>query len=99
MVHRTPKVQFGFLEPSATEGTSSKTVSIGSVEWYVWLEDHHTFCFENASGLISVRKEQQASNWYWYAYRRYRGKLRRMYLGKSEELSLEHLNEGVHSLV
>lgn len=99
MTHYTPKVQFGLLQPSTNKGLFSQAISIGSVEWYAWLKDHHTFSFENISGTISMQKIQQEGSSYWFAYRRYRGKSCKIGMGKSEELSLERLNEGVHSLM
>jgi len=99
MAHHIPKVRFGLLESSECENKFSKSIPIDSAEWYIWLENHHKFCFENTSGTISVRKELRMGNWYWYAYRRFHGKLCTMYLGKSEELNLERLNQGIYTLV
>src|SRR5260221_14540837 len=53
------------------------------------------FAFRSDSSTFQVRKEQAGNKrggWYWRAYHKRHGKLRRVYLGKSEELTLERLN-------
>src|SRR5258708_37665701 len=47
---------------------------------------------------FTARKEQRPGGWYWYAYRRSQGKLHSVYLGKSEELTLERLNTTAEGL-
>ena len=65
---------------------------LGTVEWFAWLEQHRSFCFETAQSTFTARKEKRPGGWYWYAYRRKQGKLHTAYLGKSEELTVERLN-------
>ncbi len=63
-------------------------------EWYVWLRTASTFTFHSEQGTFTARKERAGSRRggeYWKAYRRRHGKLYRVYLGKSEELTLEQL--------
>lgn len=70
-------------------------VLVGSAAWYIWLADQQnlSFSFRNdAAGTFTARREQQRQGWYWYAYRKYEGKLLKTYLGKSETLTIEHLN-------
>jgi predicted ATPase/DNA-binding CsgD family transcriptional regulator len=45
-----------------------------------------------------VRRERKRHGWYWYAYSRRGGRLRKSYLGKSERLTLERLNAAAQSL-
>jgi len=47
---------------------------------------------------FTARKEQRPGGWYWYAYRRSQGKLHNVYLGKTEELTLERLNATAETL-
>ncbi|HZU66214.1 MAG TPA: tetratricopeptide repeat protein [Ktedonobacteraceae bacterium] len=69
-------------------------VLVGSAAWYTWLTDeqNHSFSFRNHLGTFTARKERQRQGWYWYAYRKYEGKLSKAYLGKSETLTIEHLH-------
>ncbi len=92
MARSIPKVREGSLQQHIAEGTSTNTISIGTAAWYSWLEQHHSFTFETPGTNFTARKEQRPGGWYWYAYRRSRGKLHSAYLGKSEELSLQRLN-------
>ena len=92
MTRSIPRVRDGSLQEQRAEDTSTDTISIGTAEWYSWLEQHHAFTFETPSTTFTARKEQRPGGWYWYAYRRMRGKLHSFYLGKSADLTLERLN-------
>jgi class 3 adenylate cyclase len=91
MAHSIPKARDGSLHQHTAEGTLLDPITIGTAEWYSWLEQHRSFCFEAGRMTFTARKEQRPGGWYWYAYRRSQGKLHSVYLGKSEELTLERL--------
>ena len=59
-------------------------VPVGSAAWYTWLADRQnlSFSFRNDFGTFTARCEQQRQGRYWYAYRKYEGKLLKVYLGK-----------------
>src|SRR5947209_14517496 len=69
-------------------------VIVGSSAWYTWLADEQnlSFSLRNDLGTFTARRERQRQGWYWYAYRKCEGKLRKAYLGKSETLTIEHLH-------
>jgi predicted ATPase/DNA-binding CsgD family transcriptional regulator len=92
MARSIPKVREGSLQQQSAEDISTQTIEIGTAEWYSWLEQHRAFTFETPRTTFTARKEQRPGGWYWYAYRRMRGKLHSFYLGKSEDLTLERLN-------
>src|SRR5437660_12088837 len=77
-----------------TTGKNPSSIRVGSAAWYGWLanEQNKSFSFRNYLGTFTDRREQQRNGWYWYAYRRSEGKLRKVYLGKTEELTIERLN-------
>jgi len=81
----------GSLLQHIEEDTTTDTISIGTAAWHCWLEQHHSFTFETPRTTFTARKEQRPGGWYWYAYRRIRGKLHSTYLGKSADLTLERL--------
>ncbi len=68
-------------------------VVVGSQRWYTWLADeqNRSFSFRNHLGTFTVRRERKRHGWYWYVYRKCDGKLRKAYLGKAEEVTLERL--------
>jgi predicted ATPase/DNA-binding CsgD family transcriptional regulator len=71
-------------------------VRVGTPAWYTWLQQARAFTFRTSSRQYTVRKEQASNRrggWYWKAYYRRAGKLCSTYLGKSERLSLERLQE------
>lgn len=75
-------------------------VPVESADWYAWLnaEDTRSFAVRTPQGTFTARRERQHGSWYWYAYRTRGAKLRKVYLGKSEELTRDRLNEAAASL-
>ena len=77
---------------------------VGSIEWWEWLssEEAKSFRFECDLGVKSygVRKEtiKSRSGSFWYGYKRIEGKLRKRYLGKSDELTLGRLESVAYDL-
>jgi predicted ATPase/DNA-binding CsgD family transcriptional regulator len=73
-----------------------QVVPVGTADWYDWLLNASAFTFHASSGQFTARKEKAGNKrgrWYWKAYYRQAGKLCSAYLGKSERLSLERLQE------
>jgi predicted ATPase len=70
-------------------------LSVGTPAWYAWLGTATTFAVRSAFGTFMVHKERAGNKrggWYWRAYRKHERTLHRVYVGKSEELTLERLN-------
>ncbi len=71
-----------------------QVLTVGTAGWFTWLETASTFSFISATGSFTARREQaghKRGGWYWKAYRKQHGKLSSRYLGKSETLTLAHL--------
>ncbi|MFL5657717.1 MAG: LuxR C-terminal-related transcriptional regulator [Ktedonobacteraceae bacterium] len=64
-------------------------------EWPRWLERLSSFSFQSREGAqLTVRKEGRGrSGAYWIAYRRAGGKLKRMYLGASQDVTFARLEQ------
>src|SRR4051794_5507451 len=77
---------------------AAKPIAVGSTAWYSWLDDATSFVFCNQHGTFTAYKERRGpAQEYWKAYRR-AGRLQRVYLGKSRELTLERLNHAAVAL-
>ena len=86
----TAIVEQGLLAQSDGSGDA---ITVGSPAWYAWLAGATSFTFRGNHGTFTAHKERRSSTQeYWKAYRRRAGRLYRVYLGKSGELSLERLN-------
>lgn len=87
--HSTPTIISGILY---TEDSFTGTV-IGSPAWFTWLTQGITFYFHSRTGatFTAHQERRQRGGLYWTAYRRRAGILRRSYLGKSEQLTPDHL--------
>jgi len=79
----------------------SDPILVGSEAWYGWLaaEQHPSFAFSNQLGTFTVRRERRRQHGYWYLYHKQGGKLRKAYVGKTEEMTLERLNAITATLV
>ena len=75
-------------------GDQLPSIVVGSDAWYTWLADQQiqSFSFKSHLGTFTARRERKRHCWYWYAYVKREGKLRKAYLGKTEGLTLERLN-------
>jgi predicted ATPase/DNA-binding CsgD family transcriptional regulator len=92
MTQATPLVQDDTLIYQRDEQV--QTLVVGMPAWYAWLQTATTFAFTNDRGTFTARREQAGNKrggWYWRAYRQCEGKLHRVYLGTSEELTLARL--------
>lgn len=82
-----PVVQNGHLLADSTH------VPVGSLQWYEWLSGNQSFTFQGDGGHLLAQCEKRRGNIYWYGYRRRAGKLGKVYLGKTHELTAERLEE------
>ena len=83
-------VEAGCLYDPAQPGAH---IPLDSPAWFAWLEQPTARCFSYALfdptrgyivGFLTVRKEsRQRGGSYWVAYRRWQGRLRKVYLGRS----------------
>jgi hypothetical protein len=96
-----PVVSDHLLHVPEMEADEHTPVVVGTERWYSWLaeEQNQSFSFRNALGTFTVRRERKRHGWYWYIYRKSGGKLRKAYLGKAEELTLERLGLVAATLV
>ncbi|MDQ6661193.1 MAG: LuxR C-terminal-related transcriptional regulator [Chloroflexota bacterium] len=64
-------------------------------DWLKWLEEHRAFAFHGRNGQINLLKEKRrrGREGYWYAYQRHEGRMVKRYIGRSEQLSMERLEE------
>src|SRR5215467_507629 len=76
-------------------------LTVGTPAWYAWLSTATTFAFRSEIGTFTARREQAGNKrggWYWRAYRKFGGKLRSVYVGTSEGLTLDRLNAVAQAL-
>jgi hypothetical protein len=77
-----------------------ETLQVGEPYWLDWLEQLLTksFRYESVTGTFTAIKENRRGRPIWYAHRRVGGKLKRVYLGKSENLTRAKLVETARKL-
>jgi LuxR family transcriptional regulator, maltose regulon positive regulatory protein len=79
-----------------------KMIEVGTAAWFSWLAQASRFVVVAAGGRVTVRKEQAGSKrggWYWRAYRKQHGRLRRVYLGPDDELTTPRLEAALAALL
>lgn len=80
-----PSVQNGLLQIGTT------CLRIETPEWFAWLAESGRFSYCGENGKFTAQSEVRRRQSYWYAYRRSGGKLSKIYLGRTEELTFERL--------
>jgi LuxR family transcriptional regulator, maltose regulon positive regulatory protein len=96
MPERIPQIVNGVVDQVDTP-----SIPVGSTEWLDWLDENEikSFSFQGTTGKFTARRERkQHGSGYWVAYRKLKGKLHKVYLGKTEELTLEHLSQAAETL-
>ena len=88
-----PIIREGLLLTEDVGAGGCKAIHVGSPLWHTWLAGNPSFIFEDRVGHFTARREMRRGSPYWYAYRRRGGKLFKAYLGKSEELTPECLEQ------
>ncbi|KAB8141060.1 hypothetical protein F8S13_21315 [Chloroflexia bacterium SDU3-3] len=97
MATATPKVAGDVL--ILDDGGEPTAIVVGSPAWFAWLDEASGFTYQGERGSFTARREpRQRGGWYWKAYRRRDGKLRRAYLGKAPDLSAERLASAAAAL-
>jgi LuxR family maltose regulon positive regulatory protein len=88
-----PLIRINLLLLSEADTNLANPIEVGSQSWHDWLLNNQMFLYEGAAGHFSARRELRRGIGYWYAYRRRNGKLTKIYMGKSEELTQENLEQ------
>jgi LuxR family transcriptional regulator, maltose regulon positive regulatory protein len=99
VAQRIPHVVDGVLH--VPESPGGPKIAVGSPSWIAWLTDPTTrsFAFRSSRATYTARKERRARGGeYWTAYRRQSGRLRKAYLGKAEDLTLDRLDDAAEAL-
>ncbi len=88
-----PVVQSGRLMLNGGLSNAVEIIQLDSPCWRDWLNSNTSFIFEGSVGRFSAQREKRRGTDYWYGYRRRCGKLFKVYLGKSDELNQERLEQ------
>jgi LuxR family maltose regulon positive regulatory protein len=86
---RLPAVRNGMLHTALREALTQ----VGTPEWFVWLQEARSFTYAGAAGTFTARHEERSGHRFWYAYRQRDGALRKSYLGRSRDLTLQRLEQ------
>ena len=83
------------------EQPGERGIVVESAAWFAWLEQETARCFAYGvfdrqrgyiTSFVTVRKERrQRGGGYWVAYQRVGGQLRKVYLGRSADITAERL--------
>jgi len=76
------------------EGTQA--IDVGSADWFDWLAENDRFVYRHEETHFTARRESRRGRHYWYAYRRHRDKLRKVYLGRAADLTVPALVAAGH---
>src|SRR5258708_33230999 len=65
---------------------------VDSPTWFVWLTTGSTFFYQTPHVSFTARREKRRQGYFWYAFRKLNGTLRKRYLGPDAALTAEHLS-------
>ena len=85
----TPVIISGYLY---TDDLSTTGIHLDTPAWFDWLLLGFTFYYRDRLAPFTVRCELRRKRYFWYAFRRVHGKLRKIYLGPSQRLSSQSLD-------
>ena len=70
-------------------------ITVGTPEWFDWLKQDHIvqFHYEDTTASYTGKKEWRGESSFWYAFTRVGCKVRKTYLGKSENLTFDVLHK------
>lgn len=78
--------------------TDLPALPLDSPAFFDWLALHSSFYFDSPFGSFTARCEIRDSAFFWYAFRRYRKRLYKLYLGRSPDLTAARLLTVAHLL-
>jgi LuxR family transcriptional regulator, maltose regulon positive regulatory protein len=94
-----PRVRDGALRFPINTVDAQAPVLVGSEAWYERLEQIASFGFEDHIGRsFTARRERREQQCYWYAYRKRGKQLRKVYLGKTDQLDPARLQAAAREL-
>lgn len=97
----TPVVHNQLLLLPGDAATPPRRIRLGTAAWWAWLETASAFSYRPPHSLyaLTVRKEKRRQGSYWYAYLKVDSKLHNAYLGRSQALTPERLNQVLQTLL
>lgn len=77
------------------------SIEIDTKAWFSWLIQANRFCYwpTTSSFRLTVRKEKRRHAYYWYAYLKNARKLHNAYVGRTEAVTSERLQQVFAHLV
>lgn len=75
--------------------TGQSPITVDSQAWFAWLAQATRFCYQPTSSTfrLTLRKEKRRHGYYWYAYLKSDGKLHNAYVGRTEALTSQKLQQ------
>jgi hypothetical protein len=88
--------------PLVKDNLAPSSIRVGSEQWFTWLATIKSFRYQpSEEGYTYLRWDITVRNRtkdYWYAYRKVNGMQRTYYLGKTQDLDYEKLQQAVDEL-
>ena len=83
-------VKQGYLYTEPRDANAD--IAVGAQAWFDWLDQHDHFVFQGDDDRFTARQETIRGGSYWYGYRRRKGRLYKVYLGRAADLTLDKLH-------
>lgn len=96
-----PQTNMPVLRDGWLHLVNDAAIKIDTHAWFSWLAQANRFCYwpTTSSFRLTVRKEKRHQAYYWYAYLKNARKLHNAYVGRTEAVTSERLQQILAHLV
>ena len=90
-----PQTNMPVLRDGRLHLVDHPSIAVDTEAWFAWLHQANRFCYwpTPSSFRLTVRKERRRHAHYWYAYLKYARKLHNAYVGRTEAVTSERLQQ------
>jgi hypothetical protein len=90
-----PQTDMPILRDGLLHLVDDSSIDVDSKAWFAWLRQANRFCYWSTTSTfrLTVRKEKRRHAYYWYAYLKNARKLHNAYVGRSEVVTRERLQQ------
>lgn len=90
-----PQTDMPVLRDGLLHLVNDAAIEVDTKAWFAWLTQANRFCYwpTTSTFRLTVRKEKRRRAYYWYAYLKNARKLHNAYVGRTEAVTRERLQQ------
>lgn len=90
-----PQTDMPVLRDGLLRLADHPAIAVDTKAWFTWLTQANRFCYwpTTSTFRLTVRKEKRRRAYYWYAYLKHARKLHNAYVGRTEAVTRDRLQQ------